>query len=145
MGDRSRQGEPDLFLSWRRGGHGLKPRPLSFTPTSTPRLPVTDSVWPGGFAQSEGQKEVPPAHAGTGRGAATRPFSLRTAASVGLPFLLQFRILRGASMHLSCSTGLCRFPARGGSEELRHQTGDSKRLGGPKIPQLTASSLWGCS
>ena len=36
MGARSRQGEPDLFLSWRRGGHGRKPRPLSFTPTPRP-------------------------------------------------------------------------------------------------------------
>lgn len=49
--------------------------PLPIHTRPTPRLPVPDSVWPWGFAQSDGPKEVPPAHSGTVRGVATRPFS----------------------------------------------------------------------
>lgn len=56
MGTRSRQGEPDLFLSRRGGGHALKPRPSPFTPAPRPAFLFQIQSGLGGLPNRMDQK-----------------------------------------------------------------------------------------
>ena len=72
MGAGGRQGEPDLFLGWRAGGHKCKPRPSPFT---SHRLPSPGSLLLAlGVLPIRWTKEVPPRPRATklGQGGAGR-------------------------------------------------------------------------